>query len=474
MVGAFAMTTTTTTPGTSKVRRDVVGGKRGAGNKLARRIRRPDARKIDLGRTDAQLTGHAGLAPFGAFLRELGVDAELERELGHLKSSSRVVYPMGAQLRLLIDAHIAGETRVLGVESLAADPVFVRLCGGTVPSIDTLYRDLDRFGEREIAKLEQIMFERGFDERALRRHDDVHLDLDSTVEPLYGAHEGAAVGYNPRAHGRPSYHPLVTRIAELDTCAGAMLRRGDTTFGSADAEFVRRVIARVRSRLTKKQVLFVRMDAAADCAPILRAIEDEKALYVVKARVTDDLAFWTTAAPVWRTVDRDADGKPVTQVAEVAFRRDSWAKAGVSPRVIAVRTTEDRAGRQLTLWEGADWATRIYLTNSDEPAENVAARYEGRAGIEPLIAEWKNGWGIDQVPCWGFHANHVALLLKMLAHNLLRRFVRSRAPELLRWRVEWVRRAIVRVPGQLVRSGRSWALRVMPASRLVSNGRRRE
>lgn len=474
MVGMFAMTISTTTPGTSKVRRDVVGGKRGAGNKLDRRIRRPDARKIDLGRTRATLTGHAGLAPFGAFLRELGVDAELESKLGHLKSGTRVVYPMGAQLRLLLDAQVAGETRVLGIESLAADPMFVRLCGGTVPSIDTIYRDLDRFGDAEIATLEQIVFDHGVQGHALERHAEVHLDLDSTVEPLFGAHEGGAVGYNPRAHGRPSYHPIVTRIAETGTCVGAQLRRGDTTFGSADVDYVRRVIGRVRDRLGKKQVLFVRMDAAADCAPILRAIEDEKALYVVKARVTDDLAFWTTVAPQWRTVDRDADGNAITQVAEVQFRRDSWAKAGVAPRVIAVRTTEDRAGRQLMLWEGADWATRIYLTNSDEPAEDVAARYEGRAGIEPLIAEWKHGWGIDQAPCWGFDANHAALLIKMLAHNLLRRFVRVRAPELLRWRVEWIRRAIVRVAGQLVRSGRSWSVRVMPTSRLVSNGRRRE
>lgn len=474
MVVMVAMTSTTNTPGTSKVRRDVVGGKRGAGNKLTRRIRRPDARKIELARTRASLTGHAGLAPFGAFLRQIGVDLELENKLGHLKSGLRVVYPMGAQLRLLVDAQIAGETRVLGVESLAADPMFVRLCGGTVPSIDTIYRDLNRFGDDEVATLEQMMFEHGVQGHSLARHADIHLDLDSTVEPLYGAHEGGAVGYNPRAHGRPSYHPIVTRIAETGTCVGAVLRRGDTTFGAGDVGFVRRVLARVRERLGKKQRLFVRIDAAADCAPILRAIEDEKALYVVKARVTDDLAYWTTAGPEWRTVDRDADDQPVTQVAELQFRRDSWAKAGVAPRVIAVRTTEDRAGRQLMLWEGADWATRIYLTNSDEPAEDVAARYDGRAGIEPLIAEWKNGWGIDQVPCWGFHANHAALLIKMLAHNLLRRFVRVRAPELLRWRVEWIRRALVRVPGQLVRSGRQWSLRVMPTSRLVSNSRRRE
>ncbi len=474
VVVAVVMTATNTTTSTSKVRRDVIGGKRGAGNLLSRRIRRPDARKISLGRTRAMLTGHAGLVPFGAFVRELGLDAELENKLGHLKRGRGVVYPMGAELRLLLDAHLAGETRVLGVESLAADPLFVRLSGGTVPSIDTLYRDLARFGDEEVRTLEQIMFKHGIAGHSLSRHRDVHLDIDSTVEPLYGSHEGAAFGYSPHAHGRPSYHPIVARIAETDSCVGAFLRPGNTSFGADDVRFVRPMIARVRERLSKRQRLFVRIDAAADCAPILRAIEDENALYVVKARVTDDLAWAATLAPRWHTVDRDAYDRPITQVVELEFRRPVWVEAGIAPRVIAVRTSEERAGRQLMLWEGSEWTTRIYLTNSDEPALAVAARYDGRAGIEPLIAEWKNGWGIGEAPCWSFLANHAALVLKMLAHNLLRRFVRARAPALLRWRVDWVRRALVCLPGQLVRSGRRWSIRVMPTSHLITNARRRE
>ncbi len=32
-------------------------------------------------------------------------------------------------------------------ESLAADPLFVRLAGGVVPSLDTVYRDLCRFDD---------------------------------------------------------------------------------------------------------------------------------------------------------------------------------------------------------------------------------------------------------------------------------------------------------------------------------------
>ena len=59
--------------------------------------------------------------------------AGFRRLLFRLKSSVPVVSPMEAQLRLLLDANAVGESRVFGLESLAADPLFVRC-----PSVDPL------------------------------------------------------------------------------------------------------------------------------------------------------------------------------------------------------------------------------------------------------------------------------------------------------------------------------------------------
>jgi hypothetical protein len=159
----FAMTATTLSPSTWKVRRDVVGGKRGQGKVLHRRIRRPDPRKIGIDATDAKITSSAGLALFGAFARELGVDDELESKFGHLKTGPLVVYPMGAQLRALVDANLAGEHRVMGIEALAADPLFEHLVGGSVASIDTFYRDLRRFGPESNHDLDNLVARHGLE-----------------------------------------------------------------------------------------------------------------------------------------------------------------------------------------------------------------------------------------------------------------------------------------------------------------------
>ena len=467
----FAMTTTANAPSTGKVRRDTIGGKRGDGHAYqarGERVRRPDAEKITFAGTRDRLTTTSGLVAFGRFLRSQGVDAEL-RGFNHLKTSPQLVYPMHAQMRLLLDAHVAGESRVFGLEALAADPLFVRLAGGTVPSIDTVYRDLNRFDPDAIESLESMMARWGLDRDVLRRHRDVHLDIDTTVNPLHGDHEGGEIGPNPRYHGRPSYHPIVARVAETDTCVGALLRRGDTSFGTADAETVRKLVRRAKAALTPKQQLFVRIDAAADCTAILSAIAEQNALFLVKARMTSDLTNAIAATTTWRTVDTDAMDEPQTQVADIEFVRKEWVQQNRLVRVIAVRTKEPRSGKQRMLWPELEYSVKAYLTNSDEDALDLSHRYEDRAGIETLIAEWKGGWGIGDVPCWGFDANHAALLLKLFAHNLMRRFAAAVVPALAtaRWRIQWLRRALITVAGQLVRSGRRWLLRVPAASPLA-------
>ncbi len=240
---------TTTTTSIHKVRRAALGGKRGDGHlHLGQKVRRPDPGRIRVAGSDQSLTGCGGLAAFGTFLREQGVDRDLSRRFTRLKSGPLVVYPMPAQMRLLIDAAAIGENRVFGLESWAADALFVRLAGGVVPSLDTVYRDLARFDETAITDLERLMAAHGLADLRCRRNARLHLDVDSTVEPLFGTQQGALPGPNPRYHGRPSYHPLLAAVAETGTVMGAELRPGDTGFGDDEADFVGRCIDRLRAR----------------------------------------------------------------------------------------------------------------------------------------------------------------------------------------------------------------------------------
>jgi hypothetical protein len=457
----------------NKARRDVLGGQRGDGNQRKRLVRRPDPRTIHAGKPDPHLTGVAGLVGFGAYLYELGIDRVLHQLFNHLKTGNRTVYVMGIQLRLLIDLFVVGEFRIFGLEALAADPLFVRLCGGVVPSLDTPYRDVRRFHASEIDALEELMAAQGVAALGRRpRGSKVHVDIDTTVEPLFGdAIEGAELGYNPQYHGRPSYHPVVIRVAETDTAVGAVLRPGNTTFGAAEVPAIVKAIDRTREAAGPDALLYARIDAAGDCTEVMSAIDQRGSFFLIKAKMDPHLMGAVAACKKWKTVDWDADGRPLRQVAEIDFAREEWAStewknAEKRVRVIAVRSRECDHGKRLYLWEGSEYTARAYLTNDIySDADVLAQDYDGRAGIEPLIGEFKSHLGIAKVSSESFDANHVTLLLKLLAHNLLRRYVAEKAPHLLTWRAPWLRRALILIPGRLVMAaGRKLVLHMAPRS----------
>lgn len=415
------------------------------------------------------MTGAAGLVMFGVFLRSLGVDQQLREAFGSMKSGD-AIYTMTGQLRLLIDLFVVGEHRVFGLESLAADSLFVHLCGGVVPSLDTTYRDLARFDVALNARLERTMVEHGLAEiRAPSKKGVVHLDIDTTVNPLFGEIEGALPGPNPKYHGRPSYHPVLARVAETDTCIGALLRPGDTAFGGAEAPLIAKWIDRLRGAVGPDCLMYVRIDGAGDCAEVMSAIEKKGSFYITKAKMTPDLCGAVASHRRWRTVDWDADGRPTRQVATIGFARDAWTERDLSVRVVAVRSRERDNGKRIYLWDDLDYTVQVFLTNdtaSDE--DELAQRYDKRAGIEPLIGEWKTAWGIGKVSSANFDANHATLLLKLLAHNLLRRYVNKHLPQLRTWRAPWIRRAVILVPGKITRSGRSTTIRMAPRPMLQS------
>ncbi len=306
------------------------------------------------------------------------------------------------------------------------------------------------------------MAEHGLRLLRARRPERVTVDIDTTVTPLFGHQEGAVPGSNPRYHGRPSYHPILARIAETDTVVGARLRPGDTALGDADVEDVEQWLDRTRDAAGPKAMITVRIDAGGDCAALLGAIHRRGAFFVVKAKQTANLLGVAMQVKRWHTLDVDAAGEPSRQAAEIDFQREDWPPEQY--RVIAIRTNERDSGRQVFLWDGLDLSIQFYITNDHvRDIDDLARVYDDRAGIEPLIGELKNGFGIGKASSACFDANEAALLIKLLAYNLMRRWVAAELPpSVASWRSNWIRRAAILIPARLLRSGGRWLIRQAP------------
>lgn len=364
-------------------------------------------------------------------------------------------------MQLLLDAAVAGAKRVFDFEWLAGDPLFTHLAGGAVPSIDVLYDDLRRFGPEELEDLEALVAEHGLEPLRGKKWAELTVDIDTTVTPLFGEQEGAVPGPNPRYRGRPSYHPILARIAETNTVLGARLRSGDTSLGETDVEDVKQWIGRLHEA-APEAIVTVRIDAGGDCTALLNAVDESKAYFLVKAKLTPNLlsaVLWKAAA--WKTVDRDAFERPTRQVAEIAFERNDWPKGKY--RVFAVRTNQRDSGRQVQLWDELDYSVHVCVTNDrDRDLDELARLYDDRAGIEPLIGELKNSFGIGKVSTNAFDANEAAFLIKLLAYNLLRRWVAAKVSAAVKWQASWIRKTCICVPARLLRSGGRWELRLAP------------
>jgi hypothetical protein len=58
-----------------------------------------------------------------------------------------------------------------------------------------MYRDMARFDDQAITDLERLMSREGLRMLRGRKFARVHLDVDTTVEPLFGCQQGAVPGW---------------------------------------------------------------------------------------------------------------------------------------------------------------------------------------------------------------------------------------------------------------------------------------
>lgn len=451
-----------------KNRRDLFGGLRGQGHSTRQPLTRPDPDAFHYGPVDPSESSCGGLPAFGQFLQCEGVDQALRDICKPLKTGRRVRYSMVGQTRLLLDLFVTGAVRIFDLERCAHDPLLLEAAGGAVCALDTLYRDVNRFTPQSVESLEALLAQQGL--KGLRQLNlpRVHLDIDSTVLPLEGTEiEGACKGYNPEKRGHPSYHPIVARVAEADRFIGAKLRPGNTTFGAAEAPLVSAWVRRIRKELGPKTLLYVRIDKAGHCGQILQAIAQAEAFFLVKGRLDTEIQR-ALANVAWETTDEDAEEQPLEQVAEVRWTCPEWETLGLPPvRLIAVRSLKRQGGKKL--WPEQDWTVQVLLTNDElSEAACLVEQYDERAGIEPLIGEAKQSWGLGQVSSKSFLGNEAMLMLKLLSHNLLRRMAQRLAPQQAhRWNSSWLRSLLINRPARLVRTGRKRIVRLGPGPALV-------
>ena len=401
-------------------------------------------------------TAVGGMNHLGRFLVKLEIEKRLAARFRDAKSRWSS-WRLDRVIAILLDAYFAGIERLYHFEDLETEPL---LCArhrvDRLPDLNTLYRDLRRFEDPELLSalvdvLREIVVE------ALGKQPLVTLDIDSTVETLYGRQEGAEIGPNPHKPGRASYHPLIARDRITDLVVHHVLRPGSAGTATGIVSFLHKTLDIVKEKKSDRTIL-ARLDSGFESDDIMKLLERRGVGYVIKMRATSSVSMilFGLGPKAWRRVVVDGDGE--MEIGDFRHKREAWSQ---ERRVVILRK-RDTDNTQGHLFDRFGWSYSFFVTDRDWKPEDVARFYDKRADVERTICEAKNDLSIDHVPTASFGANAADLAIKVLARNLLVLY-RDRGLGLkTRFRIATLRRRFIAIAGRLVRHAGRLVLRLSP------------
>lgn len=289
-----------------------------------------------------------------------------------------------------------------------------------LPYVTTWWRYVDSLGINQGKSLLKVMS--ALRERVWHlcelRYAVIHIDIDTTVETLYGGQQGGRKGHNTRHRGKKGYRPVLCFIEETREYFVGKLRAGETMGGAEVAALIR----------TFKNYL-------PGCVKkvMLRGDGEFISWESVSAALTEgyDFIFGNKACVPgfdpsrWYKAKKDGQA----EYNECLYQPMGWPLAC---RFVAMRIPlEDTGGSvQLKLLEEDRYKHRVFVTNLTRKAHRVIGEYDKRADAENLIGEAKRE-GLAAIPSRKFAGNYAYFQIVMLAYNIWRSFKMLAAQGLL-------------------------------------------
>ena len=361
--------------------------------------------------SEREVTAWGGLALFKQMLDSMGFrDAAADWGLPQPKSNRGYV-PVQLIEQFIVSIW-CGACRFVHAETVRMDSTLTRLFGW--PRAAGHKAIMRLFGRFDMLANERVQAEayRWFFGKinALQR---ITLDVDSTVVTRNGEQEGAARGYNPNRHGRPSHHPLLAFVAEARMVANFWLRPGNAHSANNVLQFLESTL----HHLGDKIVGLLRADSGFFDEAILIALEGKHIPYIIAARLTRPLQRTIYQTTGWWALETGLE------LTECRYQAAGWT---APRRLIVVRQSVKRKqapGKTLSLFADdpdiQSWRYGAFVTSLDLPMVEVWRTYRGRADCENRIKELKADFGLNAFNLRDFWATEAALGFAMLAYNLM-------------------------------------------------------
>ena len=228
-----------------------------------------------------------------------------------------------------------------------------------LPYVTTYWRYVDSIGINQGVSLLMVMSvlrERVWQLCALS-YKTIHINIDTTVETIYGGQQGGRKGHNPKNRGKKGLRPVLCFIQETREYFIGKLRKGATMGGEEVATLIR-VFKKYLPGCVKEVVLrgdgeFISWDA-------VKAAREERFHFIFGNKVCAP----PFAAARWYQV-RKHDPAAYN---EVLYQPGGWEEVC---RFVCMRVPKDtpsEGGTQIELLEDGKYKYRVFVTDFPQPA----------------------------------------------------------------------------------------------------------
>jgi hypothetical protein len=298
--------------------------------------------------------------------------------------------------------------------------VYVRidamLCGffsvTRLPAASTFWRYVDSLGinqAKSLLKVMSILRERvwqlcGFTFYRIR------VNIDTTVNTVYGNQQGARKGHNPKHRGKDGFRPLLGFIEETREYLLGKLRQGTNVDGPEAGAF----IADIENHLPGcVQEVLLRADGEFLCWQSVQAALEAGFDFIIANK---------GCTPVFDSHQwyRPFKRKQI-EYNSCIYQPGGWGRPCrfVAMRILKEQKQPSNQPQQGVLFKDDKYAYRIFCTSLAGKAHQVIAQYDKRADVENLVGEAKRE-GLDMIPSAKFKNNYAFFQIVMLAYNIWR------------------------------------------------------
>lgn len=396
---------------------------------------------------EPNLTHFGGLALILRFCNRLGVRRLVQRAMGITDRTGN--YSAADLVLALIYIVIVGIRRINKTEILQYNGAFLSFLGlPQFPNQSTLRRFLKRLAPdtiRRLVRLHDHLRARLFS--LPRARTTLTFDLDSVVLTIYGRHQRAWLGYNPKKRGRRSYHPLLCFEAHLQEFWHGSLRSGKAATSTGVVPFLKRCLKKAPQNIARSRIR-IRADAGFFVWRLVAFLEAIGCGFAIVAKQFSSIKTRAVACDFTKL-------NHGWEAGEFEYQPQQWKRPY---RFVVARRPlpeDPQEARQLTLFKDRKYAYHVVVTNLKAHPWRVWQFYAKRATVEKNIRELLYDYPLGKIPTSDWIANVAFFQILLFAYNIVHWFKRLCLPkEYLYATLDTIRTDFIVLPAKLTKTGR--------------------